>query len=200
MMKILCLGDSLTFGYGVSPKENWVCLVEKQTGICMVNEAVNGNTTGGMLAYFPYAVKSHKPDAVFIMGGSNNILFSDSDVSARSDMGALIYLCFHEKIRPIVGIPIAMNPPVRRDWASITDIHKAQNTSDSYCLWLRDFCRIFSKNQLTCIDFRKGIPLMALEQGIDINSWYLDGIHLNTEGQRVMAKVFIEDMNKSKMG
>ncbi|MCD8140286.1 MAG: hypothetical protein LUE17_11010 [Planctomycetaceae bacterium] len=48
-MKILCLGDSLTFGTGVTRSNAWTTLVHKQTGYEVVNRGVPGDTTGGML-------------------------------------------------------------------------------------------------------------------------------------------------------
>lgn len=51
-MKIVCLGDSLTYGYGVPRKDGWVSLAAQATGHTLVNKGVSGDTTGGMLARF----------------------------------------------------------------------------------------------------------------------------------------------------
>ena len=49
-MKLFCLGDSLTFGFGMSRNVRWTTLVEQETGWQVVNRGINGDTTGGMLA------------------------------------------------------------------------------------------------------------------------------------------------------
>ena len=49
-MKLICLGDSLTFGYGVRVSQRWTHLCAQDTGWKIVNEGVSGDTTGGMLA------------------------------------------------------------------------------------------------------------------------------------------------------
>ena len=48
-MKLICIGDSLTFGYGVRPSQRWTRLCAQETGGEIVNEGISGDTTGGML-------------------------------------------------------------------------------------------------------------------------------------------------------
>lgn len=48
-MKLICIGDSLTFGYGVRPSRRWTRLCAQETGWEIVNEGISGDTTGGML-------------------------------------------------------------------------------------------------------------------------------------------------------
>ena len=43
-MKIVCLGDSLTYGYGVPRKDGWVSLAARATGHTLVNRGVSGDT------------------------------------------------------------------------------------------------------------------------------------------------------------
>ena len=49
-MKLIRIGDSLTFGYGVHLSQRWTRLCAQETGWELVNEGINGDTTGGMLA------------------------------------------------------------------------------------------------------------------------------------------------------
>ncbi len=48
--KLICIGDSLTFGYGVHLSQRWTRLCAQETGWELANEGINGDTTGGMLA------------------------------------------------------------------------------------------------------------------------------------------------------
>ena len=48
-MKLLCLGDSLTYGYDVACEYRWTTRLAKERGISVCNEGLCGDTTGGML-------------------------------------------------------------------------------------------------------------------------------------------------------
>ena len=54
-LQVLCLGDSLTYGFAMPRAQIWTALCAAQVGADFCNLAVNGNTTGGMLAALPGA-------------------------------------------------------------------------------------------------------------------------------------------------
>ena len=72
-MIIACLGDSLTYGYGIPRPKVWTTLLARRTGIDVRNCGINGDTTGGMLARFHPQVVQAGADAVLIMGGFNDL-------------------------------------------------------------------------------------------------------------------------------
>ena len=74
MKKLICLGDSLTFGLRVPQSQTWPRLVQ-ETGVEVISLGICGDTTGGMLARLPAILKDQcKTQAVvLIMGGSNDI-------------------------------------------------------------------------------------------------------------------------------
>ena len=61
--RILCLGDSLTYGFGLPRGLVWTALCAAQTGAELLGWGVNGNTTGGMLAVLPELLVREHPDA-----------------------------------------------------------------------------------------------------------------------------------------
>ena len=73
--RILCLGDSLTYGFGLPRGLVWTALCAAQTGAELLGRGVNGNTTGGMLAVLPDLLVREHPDAVLLMGGTNDIAY-----------------------------------------------------------------------------------------------------------------------------
>ena len=79
-MKLVCLGDSLTYGYGVPRRDCWVSRVAECTGHTLVNRGINGDTSGGMLARFGRDVLDERPDRVLLLGGANDIIFGGNDV------------------------------------------------------------------------------------------------------------------------
>lgn len=72
-MKLLCLGDSLTYGFDVRPDQSWTALVSAKSHIHIDNEGQCGDTTTGMV-YRLHQFDLSRYDAFFIMGGSNDIL------------------------------------------------------------------------------------------------------------------------------
>lgn len=196
-MKILCLGDSTTYGFGVPRSQAWPQLAQEHAGITLINAACNGNTTGGMLAGFHHAEELYKPDAVFMMGGVNDIFYSGTDAGARANLGCLAHLCYSKAILPMIGVPIDLSPPIPNEWSSFVDVPWAQTVCDDYARWLRLFCRTF---QIPIVDFRSLLHKKAAEAGVKPSSWYLDGIHLNAAGHRAMAEIFAENLPQSPIG
>lgn len=109
-MKLVCLGDSLTYGYGVPRRDCWVSLCAERTGHTLVNRGITGDTAGGMLSRFGRDVLNERPDRVLIMGGANDIFLTGSDLRARADLGALVHQSVAAGIRPMLGLPIPLSP------------------------------------------------------------------------------------------
>mgnify|MGYP003235117011 CR=1 FL=1 len=115
-MKLIRIGDSLTFGYGVHLSQRWTRLCAQETGWELVNEGINGDTTGGMLARMQGGVLAELREGglgadrpyVLLMGGSNDVFYSGSDAAARENMGAMIHQLFSVGVLPVVGIPLPL--------------------------------------------------------------------------------------------
>lgn len=196
MKKILCLGDSLTYGYGVSRRDTWTSKVQDQGKYTVVNAGCSGNTTGGMLACFPRELEKHRPDILFAMGGGNNIFFAGTDAGARADMAALVHLSYPERVEPVLGIAPAIHPPIRRDWAALVDEARTMALWEDYADWLRRFCDTFG---IRYVDFHRRFPEEAARQGVEMGAWFLeDGMHPNTAGHQVLAEIFAAEMEMAR--
>ena len=115
-MKLICIGDSLTFGYGVRPSQRWTRLCAQETGWEIVNEGISGDTTGG----------------------ANDIFFSGTDTGARANMGAMLNQLLSLGVHTMIGIPTpicAENAPPA--WAAVVDFRSAERQLEQYCAWLR---------------------------------------------------------------
>ena len=183
-MKLVCLGDSLTYGYGVPRRDCWVSLTAACTGHALVNKGVNGDTTGGMLARFGRDVLDQRPQRVLLMGGANDILFGGSDAPARLNMAALVHQAEAAGIRPMVGLP----PPVYAQgvpeaWLSVTDYQALAPVFAAYRAWLTAFC---ASSGVKVVDF--AVPGLLPPEG---PGRYLDGLHPDREGHRLMAEAAI---------
>jgi len=88
-LKILCLGDSLTEAYGVRSDKGWVHLLSQESGITTINAGISGDSTTGMLGRCEPLLKKHKPTHLFIMGGTNDILFGLNNEFIISNIHAM---------------------------------------------------------------------------------------------------------------
>jgi len=186
-LKIVCFGDSLTFGYNVAHKEKWHVIAEKKTGIRMKNSGINGDTTDGMLARIQKDVFAAKPDGVILMGGYNDIFFNRSGQSAAQNMKIMVDRCREQKLLVVVAIPPPILLPVAfKDGGEAIDFKKSAVMVEAYCQWLRDFT---ATAQIPILDFRSVIDWTNQDL-------YLDGIHQSPAGHQRMAGRLIEFMGK----
>ena len=44
-MKIVCLGDSITYGFPFGPRVSWVAMLDQVLDAEIINQGINGNTT-----------------------------------------------------------------------------------------------------------------------------------------------------------
>lgn len=184
-MRLLCLGDSLTFGFSLPRSDIWPVLAARETGLELVSWAVNGCTTGGMLALFPQAAEEAKPDLVFLMGGGNDLLLGGDLAGAKANLGCLAHLVCGMGLTPVIGVPPEPCPPVRRDWAAFADLNEVGRLGTEYADWLHGLCAAFG---FPMIDFSACLPDAARRAGVLLRDLYLpDGLHPNRAGHRHMA-------------
>lgn len=94
---ILVLGDSLSAGYGISPAQGWVALLEKRLSAQgyeypIVNASISGETTVGGLERLPRALALHKPGLVIVELGANDGLRGLSVALTRANLVKIIGL------------------------------------------------------------------------------------------------------------
>ncbi|GHS97029.1 arylesterase [Synergistales bacterium] len=192
-MKILCLGDSLTYGFGVPRRDTWVALTAERAKMELINRGINGDTTGGMLARFHDEMMAHSPNKALLMGGSNDIFISGTAESAKANISALAHQAVAIGVAPLIGTPLPLDiESIRDDWASLSDAAHAQEVGDEYAKWLRQFAGVFN---IPIIDFRS-----AFEAVSDIKqrrALYIDGLHPTSEGHRIMADVLCRRLLKT---
>lgn len=190
-MELICLGDSLTFGYGVRMPQRWTSLAAKDSGWQIVNHGISGDTSGGMLVRLRTQIltdarfSGFRPDRpeIMLMGGVNDIFYSGSDISARSNMGAMIHELLALGISPIIGIPMKTDFRYFPDaWRPLVDVETAAKLIENYDEWLLTFCRAFGIKRI--VDFR---PDFLLPDGSVNMTLFADGLHPNADGHRLMS-------------
>lgn len=71
---LLCLGDSLTFGYGAAAGGSYPQQLEQLTGHVTQNAGINGDTAAGALARLPALLQDNTPGLVLVSIGGNDFL------------------------------------------------------------------------------------------------------------------------------
>lgn len=71
---IICFGDSITFGYGVNPGEDYPSALAKITALPVINTGIDGDTTTEALKRMDADVLRREPLLVIIEFGGNDFL------------------------------------------------------------------------------------------------------------------------------
>ncbi len=192
-MKIVCLGDSLTYGFGVRRSKVWTKIAQDKLNMEIINEGVSGDTTNGMMARFHSAVYEKSPEAVLIMGGVNDLIVGADLGIVKSNIMAMAHQSIAKYIDPIIGIPTKIYAEaVRDDWAAFSDFNRVSQELEKYQQWIMDFCKTFN---IKYIDFYSEFENIA---GIEAKGLYVDGLHFNEKGNEILADIFIRSINSFK--
>lgn len=189
-MKLVCLGDSLTFGFKMTRDNTWPKMVEKNLNIQVVNKGICGDTTGGMLSRFSRDVVQQKPTHVIIMGGTNDLIFNVPLSVMQSNFATMIYHAYHYRIHPIVGINIPVVPSIAVNNFSFTDDFEKVNRELKL---LRDWILKFSGiMNFRTIDFF--YEFYDYTNKVEKKELYIDGVHPTIDGNKIMASLTTETL------
>ena len=87
---ILALGDSLTYGTGVSADESYPAVLEQLTGHAVINAGIPGETSTATLLRIEQALLEHQPALVILCIGGNDILKRHSSQIIKHNIQQLI--------------------------------------------------------------------------------------------------------------
>ncbi|MEW8957315.1 GDSL-type esterase/lipase family protein [Clostridium sp.] len=190
MKKIVCIGDSLTYGFGVSKNHSWLYLLENRFPKNLwINKGINGDTTIGMINRFYEDVIDEKPNVVIIMGGSNDFLSHKNVEATLDNIKIMVEDSLANNITPIVGIPpFIVGPMAMNSWDPYCDYSLVNSKLELYKNLLEDYC---TKENLLILNFYNIFKNLSLNSKIE--DFYTDGLHLNPKGQKEMFYL-IEDL------
>lgn len=175
-MKILCFGDSNTYGYDprgffggrYAPEDRWVDLLAKQTGHQAINAGANGRTIPRTFD----GIKPYGADMFLVMLGTNDLLEGASAKAAAAKMEAFLRTllpCYRQ-------ILLVAPPPMQRGAWVPTDALAAES------LRLAEEYRLLA--EMLSIPFA------------DTRRWNVelcfDGVHFTEEGHHKFAQRLIE--------
>jgi len=192
-MKIVFLGDSLIFGYGVMPNENWVSLIKKQGEVEVINKGINGNFTYEMNNRFESDVVNNNPEYVFLMGGSNDLIFNigkAEDVIAN--IKKIINKAIEANIKIIIGIPLLTDGEMaEKAWSDGVDYNLV---NEELILISEQIKEIEKEQDITVIDFMETFNNKVNQSNKE--EYLIDGLHPKSKGQKLMFETFNEEFLK----
>lgn len=191
-MELICIGDSLTFGFKMTRENSWPQIVGKNLEIKVKNKGVCGDTTAGMLSRFGRDVVEEKPTYVLIMGGSNDLMFQLPESMIYSNLATMVYQAYHYRIQPIIGVPMPIIPFIAEQNLNLAGGTEKVNKK---ILLLRNWILYFGhKQQIDVVDFFSEFYDSVNKKGKE--DLYIDGVHPTKEGNKQMAQKVIETINK----
>ncbi len=168
-IKVVCLGDSITWGFPFGPEDSWVAMLEQVVEGEFINQGINGNTTDDMLHRFYRCVVKYEPTHVIILGGANDVLWRESVDRILFNLQKMTEQAREAGIKVILATPTAIDyPEVERRLDKIRD-------------WIKSYAR---ENHLPVIDF--AAVYFDSDGKVRSELLLLDGAHPNKKGYRAM--------------
>ncbi len=166
-MKVICFGDSNTFGYNPHARcgevydHRWTDILAEKTGWQVINEGVNGREVPDEPVLVPDDI-----DLYIVMLGTNDLLQLDTPEAAADRMKVFLSGFACHKL-----LLIAPPPMIPGEWVQDEEL-------------IEDSLRLAKLYKALCEDH--GIRF------VDAGDWNVplsyDGVHFTEEGQRVFAE------------
>ena len=191
MIKITCIGDSLTFGYGVSKDKKWIDILKKKLPQYEIsNKGTNGDTTSGVLSRFYKDVILNKPIKGIITIGSNDFLTGRTVDSAFDNLKLLIKEAKENGIDTFIGIePLVCADLAKEYWCSYLDYSIINSKISLYRYKILNYCK---ENNLNFIDFYDLFEKLSSE--LDDHDIFLDGLHPKEGVHKIMAEEVLKKL------
>ena len=185
-MKIVCIGDSLTEGLGVSKVDAWPTILQNELSVEIINKGISGDTSTGMLSRFYHDVVLNNPSHVIICAGGNDLWWDVEINYTLSNIYSMVKQAIHNGIQPIVAI----HPPIHIDHINHEEVWEPISGYETFVLKAQELAnrieQMVKVNQFKHINFR--IPFQHHQ---NVKSEFFegtDGVHPNELGHSALAK------------
>lgn len=178
--KVVFMGNSITEGWW-----NNDSLFFKTNGY--IGRGISGQTSSQMLVRFRTDVINHKPKAVVILAGTNDIAQNTGYISLENVMGNIISMAELAKANRIDVILCSVLPALDFSW------RKGLEPADKIVELNKMIKAYADRNKLTYVDYhsalkdeRNGLP----------EKYSNDGVHPTLEGYKIMEKIISPALKK----
>ncbi|AGL01849.1 GDSL-type esterase/lipase family protein [Desulfoscipio gibsoniae] len=182
---IICLGDSITFGYPLGPEFSWVNHLYRRTGINLVNRGVNGDTTLDMLRRYERYVPASKVTHVHILGGANDAWMGLDMAATKRNIQEMVKLSRQQGIIPMLGLVTPLtSDPIEGGTFLPFGMEAMVSWLARYRNWLSDYA---VSESIMLIDYYTPLCIPGTGQGD--GQYFYDECHLNDKGYMLMAEI-----------
>lgn len=189
--KIVCLGDSITYGYPDGPQFSWVTAVAEATGYPFINRGISGETTGQMLVRFDQDVVNEEPAYVIFAGGHNDGWMGVSQSEVQENILNVVKQSFDNGICPILVLPSPLNTEqmLQHYEGTREEAHRYFTKLEQTRQWIRQYAQ---NRGLLTLDFHT--PLLAVNSDQGAPQYLLDGGHPTHQGYRILGDAVIKQL------
>jgi lysophospholipase L1-like esterase len=192
MIKIICLGDSITEGKDIEKGFRWASLAANALGLEILNCGIGGDTTQGMLARFYPEVVSRKPAFVLILGGTNDLWWGAEINTILANIFSIVCQARYHDITPIIGLPLPIHLPFVQQQAYAPPLGGYEQFLAKLDNLVACLAPVASDSEVPVVDFNRDF---RLANGAADDSLFLDdGLHPNRTGQAKIAATLVSQM------
>jgi lysophospholipase L1-like esterase len=168
-LRIVCLGDSITYGWPWGPEVSWTTMLEKAIDAEIINRGIPGNTTSQMLERFDKAVLKNNPTHLIIMGGINDIVWQESFDRIVWNLRTMAEKAAQHGIKVIFGMP------------TVVDDEYIEKLTRRIRNWIKEYS---DQQGIAVIDFH--MAFYGNDGQILTEHLNADGAHPTKEGYKAM--------------
>ena len=174
--RIVCLGDSLTAGYGLDPGQAYpsvleALLLENGRQVEVVNAGVSGDTSAGGLRRLPWIMQQDM-DCLIIALGANDALRGQPVEATEENLREIIRIARSKQPGITIILAGMLAPP------NMGEVYSSRFASV--------FPRIAKEESVLLLDFL--LENVAARPELNL----ADGIHPNAMGQRLIAESLLK--------
>ena len=161
---LVCLGDSLTTGSGLSTDEAYPHQLALMTGLTVHNEGRDKELSQGGVHRVAGVLRRHRPGYLILLYGTNDVLFDKPAAGVISALTQMIQAARSEQTVPLL---ITLPPQAAR-----------QMVVDAVNAELRQLARV------------ENVALVDMAEELRDGAGFLqpDGVHLNASGAQRLAR------------
>lgn len=173
---VLAFGDSVTFGYGVDPKDSYPTILTELSYWNVINAGISGERADQAKARIDGVLAEHQPQLVIIELGGNDFLQRRNAKAVKEDLRAIIQsVKSHGAIPVLVAVPALSPIAAMTGQPSDADLYKELAKEEKINLIPNVFSDILGQENLK-----------------------QDHVHPNQAGYRVLAEGIYQAL--SRMG
>jgi len=214
---IVAFGDSIT-----APRKNVVTYSDvirsefkkKNLDVKVINSGIPGNTSAMAKERFEKDVLAHKPDLVIIQLGTNDAAVDVWKKPPATEPRVSIDV-YEQNLRGFItklkaqGARVILVTPAPTRWADkLKEMYGKPpydpNDPDGFNIILKDYVQrardVAKSEKVALVDLYSAFYKYHKVKGQTMDDLFLDGLHPNSKGQEIEAKLLLKKIEKMKFG